>query len=342
MKHPLRFLFVLFLIAPLLSNAQSHLIATENYVTPRMRVIIDNDLSGDPDGQFQLVHQLLSPSTQVCGVIGSHLNGRGFDGSTKTATSAAAKAREIIGMMGLTGKVPVFEGSNEGMDTMTVAKDSEGARFIIKEAMRTDTKLPLYILCGAGLTNIASAWLMQPEIAKHITLVWIGGQEYDNILPPPGYTIPEYNLNICIPAAQTIFNLSDIPLWQIPRNAYRQCCFSMAEMENDVKPMGKIGAYLSKTIEEMISKLGSYGMGMGELYVLGDSPLTLLTALQTGFEADPASSGSVIHAAPLIWKDGSYRYNPKGRTIRIFNQIDTRLMFNDMTAKLKLFAPNNK
>lgn len=29
---------------------------------PRMRVIIDNDFSGDPDGLFQLAHHLLSPS----------------------------------------------------------------------------------------------------------------------------------------------------------------------------------------------------------------------------------------------------------------------------------------
>ncbi len=32
---------------------------------PRYRVISDNDYSGDPDGLFQLVHVLLSPSLDV-------------------------------------------------------------------------------------------------------------------------------------------------------------------------------------------------------------------------------------------------------------------------------------
>ena len=31
---------------------------------PRYRVISDNDYSGDPDGLFQLVHHLLSPSLE--------------------------------------------------------------------------------------------------------------------------------------------------------------------------------------------------------------------------------------------------------------------------------------
>jgi len=30
-------------------------------VKPRMRVMIDNDLGGDPDGLFQLAHHLMSP-----------------------------------------------------------------------------------------------------------------------------------------------------------------------------------------------------------------------------------------------------------------------------------------
>ena len=38
---------------------------------PRMRVIIDNDFAGDPDGLLQLAHHLLSPSVDIRAVIGS-------------------------------------------------------------------------------------------------------------------------------------------------------------------------------------------------------------------------------------------------------------------------------
>jgi inosine-uridine nucleoside N-ribohydrolase len=46
---------------------------------------------------------------------------------------------------------------------------SAGVDLIINEALRTDTKQPLYVLCGAGLTEIASALLTKPEIAGKIT-----------------------------------------------------------------------------------------------------------------------------------------------------------------------------
>ena len=53
-----------------------------NIITPRMRVIVDNDFGGDPDGLFQLAHILLSPSVDVRAIIGSYLNAAdGFDKS---------------------------------------------------------------------------------------------------------------------------------------------------------------------------------------------------------------------------------------------------------------------
>jgi hypothetical protein len=57
-----------------------------------MRVIVDNDFGGDPDGLFQLAHLLLSPSVDVRAIIGSHLNAAdGFDKSKTQAENAAKK-----------------------------------------------------------------------------------------------------------------------------------------------------------------------------------------------------------------------------------------------------------
>ena len=62
-----------------------------------MRVIVDNDFAGDPDGLFMLTHILLSPSVEVRAIIGSHLNELdGFDHSTKQADNAAKKANEVL------------------------------------------------------------------------------------------------------------------------------------------------------------------------------------------------------------------------------------------------------
>lgn len=303
---------------------------------PRMRVVIDNDFAGDPDGLFQLVHHLLSPSVQVCGIIGSHHTRAG------SAQQACERAAEITSMLGLADACRVVQGADGDLESATEPRDSEGARLIIEEAMRDDVQTPLYVVCGASLANIASALLSEPAIARRLTIVWIGGQEYDGAaLPPPGYSMPEYNLGLAIHAAQCVFDNPEVELWQVPRDAYRQCIYSLAEMRLGIEPCGEIGKYLYDSTVGIMAMLQHAGRPMGEVYILGDSPLVLLTALQTGFEPDPASCRYVMRQAPSIADDGSYRHNPQGRPIRVYDRIDTRLMFRDFEAKLRLFALSN-
>ena len=84
----------------------------DSLVTPRMRIIIDNDFGGDPDGLFELVQHLLSPSVEIRAIIGSHLKpGDGFDPSKETATHAKQKIEEVLSIMGMNNKYPVYAGS---------------------------------------------------------------------------------------------------------------------------------------------------------------------------------------------------------------------------------------
>lgn len=306
-----------------------------------MRVIVDNDFSGDPDGLFQLAHLLMSPSVDVRAIVGSHLRvGDGFDNSSVQADNAAKKARDLMQVMAINRSIPVIAGSNTGMVNDSMPVKSEAVTFIINEALRTDTQLPLYVLCGAGLTEIASALLKAPQIADKLTLIWIGGPEYaDLALPPPNYTTLEYNLNIDISAARAVYNRTRVPVWQIPRNAYRQALLPYSVLLTKVKPRGKVGAYLCAMLEELMVRLQRYKLALGETYILGDSPLVLLTALQSSFEADPSSSMYALKLAPKINAQGGYDYNPTGRPIRVYSQLDISLMFTDFFAKLELMNP---
>ena len=308
-------------------------------VQPRMRVIIDNDFSGDPDGLWQLAHHLLSPSVEIRGIIGSHLRpGDGFDRSDQTATNAKNKVLEVLDIMGLEGQYPVYAGSNVGLTNDSTAQVSEAAKAIVEEAMRTDTKQPLYVVCGAGLTDLASAFLMEPKIAERLTLIWIGGPEYPELAtPPPGYTSLEYNLRIDLLAGQVIFNKSEIPIWQVPRNMYRQALMPYSSMVLKVKNKGKLGEYLVSSLERIMEMGARYGFNIGETYIVGDSPLVLLTALQSSFEPDPSSSFYSLRPSPLINDQGLYEVNHKGRNIRVYTFLDNHLLLDDFYSKLELF-----
>ena len=137
-------------------------------------------------------------------------------------------------------------------------------------------------------------------------------------------------------AARAVFNRTRLPLWQVPRDAYRQVLLPYSQLQTRVKPQGKIGLYLTASLENLMVRLRQYHLNVGETYILGDSPLVLLTALQSSFEADPSSSDYVLKLAPSITKDGLYGVNLAGRPIRVYRRLDVALLFNDFFAKLEL------
>jgi len=302
---------------------------------PRMRVIIDNDFSGDPDGLFALAHLLLSPSVETRAIIGSHLSVKdGFDPSVQQAQNAINRASTLVKLLKvLDNSIPLIAGSNVAMPNDSTGVMDKAVEFIIQEAMRTDTKLPLYIVCGAGLTEVASALLKKPEIAGKFTLVWIGGPEYPGMaFHPPGGIHREYNLNIDLSAAKFVFNRSTVNIWQVPRDAYRQCLVTFSQLQLHVQSKCPAGKYLYEQLMQVNDRFHING----EAYILGDNPLVLLTALQSYFDPDPSSSKYMPRKAPLINGNGWYQDNPDGREIRVYTHLDTQFMFNDFFDKLQL------
>jgi inosine-uridine nucleoside N-ribohydrolase len=310
-------------------------------VKPRARVIIDNDFAGDRDDMIQTAHHLMSPSVDVRFLIASHLPaGDIWDPSTSQAANAERLLNELLDVMGLKTRCTVHRGAELALQDPAVAHDTAAARAIIAEARRDDTRLRLYFAAGAGLTDLASALLIDPTIAHKMTLVWIGGPEYPELAtePPRRDDTVEYNLSIDVKAAQVVFD-SDIAIWQVPRDAYRQLIMSYAELLNSVAPHGRLGRYLRDAIEGVMKAARSFGYDLGETYVMGDSPLVTLTALQSSFQPDPSSSRYRVLPRPSIRDDGRYGPNLLKRPpIRVYTAIDARLTFSDFFAKLALWA----
>jgi purine nucleosidase len=312
-------------------------------IRPRIRVITDNDYSGDPDGLLQLAHELLSPSTETVAIIGTHLRiGDPWATSEDTAEAAMVAASRVVELCGLTGQVPVLKGAVPPLANRQEPHDSEGVQAIIREAMRDDTDVPLFVVCGASLTEIASAWLIEPRIAERLTLVWIGGHEHAGLAEAPvGGTEMEYNLHIDPIAGQVVFNDSDLKIWQFARDSYRQVLASRAELFTRLRPKGPLGLHLYEALGEVANRVSKIGLDLGEVYILGDSPLVLATALQSSFEPDLSSSQWVTKPCPNILDSGLYEENPLGRPLRVFTRVDNRLLLEDFYAKLEMLTQQN-
>ncbi|MCB2080105.1 MAG: nucleoside hydrolase [Novosphingobium sp.] len=298
---------------------------------PRSRVLYINDVSGDPDGHFATVHQILSSACELRHMIGTDGGGPG-----ETAQRSAALLRDITRIMGRAGSIQVHEGAAGKMPKAGAAVPSAGTGAIIEEALRADSSLPLFIAVGGGLTEVASAVLIEPRIADRFTLVWIGG----DALPDGG--TGETNFNIDPRAAQFLFNDTNVKIWQVPRAVYKTCLISATEIQAFIAPYGEIGAWLYDRLADLNRRFGP-GFNAGETWTLGDNPLVLLTALQDwnpvlgskGIEYGKTGSSEYDEIiAPRFNADGTYSPQSDGRKIRIYRSIDTRMMFNDFFAKM--------
>lgn len=312
---------------------------------PHTRVISDNDYAGDPDGLVQLAHHALSPSVELVGVLSSHLAPDG--GFVEPGTSARLGAEASATVLKLAGRwegagggVPVVTGSETSLPDRNTPVESAAAEFLVAEAMR-DHALPLVATFGAGLTELATAYLLEPRIAERLVAVWIGGPEYPELADPPpdpeGPEISEYNERIDVEAVRVVFD-APIPLWQVPRDAYRQVLVSPAEIDLHIRSAGPLGAHLAEQLDRVQGYADRLGMRFGDCYILGDSPLVLLTALLSTFQPAPSSSRYVAMRAPNIGPDGAYLPNPDGRMIRVWTHLDNRLLIGDLFARLALHA----
>lgn len=301
------------------------------------RVIVDNDFAGDPDGLFQLAHHALCRSVDMPLIIASHLPGHFSSGHD--ASDGAVRVHEVLKILDLDARHHVIAGSETAMRSRASCTPGPATSAIVREAMRSDTSAPLFYAAGAGLTELALAWLAEPRIGQRIKLIWIGGNEHAGLANPiPQPDEVEFNLSIDPIAAQVIFNESDIEIWQVPRDAYRQMLFSNTEVD-ELAASGALGRYLKGRLDamaELMAKIPGFpGITQTEAYILGDSPLVTLTALVPPFQPDPSSSRYTRMPTPQIQADGKYIARPTGRFMRVYTNIDADLTVRDMLAKFR-------
>ena len=260
-----------------------------------VRVITDTDLCNEADDPFAVVQALLSPKFDNVGVVAAHFGTRDPNGMQKSWQGL----KDLTVLMQLT--VPVLHGAPHALPDAATPVPSEGAKLIIREAMKEDTR-PLFVLLLGPLTDLASAYLQEPRIAGRLTAIWM------------------------------VFG-STMPVWQVPKNVYEMMPVSMAELEYRVRSQGAVGRYLfdqlvaySQTPESRASAFRT-----GESWVLGDNPAPGLLLYEHRFQFDWVP-------APYVTADQTYAAIGRNRPIRVYKGIDSRLILDDLYAKLALFA----
>lgn len=291
----------------------------------RVRMIVDTDCKNEADDQFALAHHLMTPMFDVRGIIAAHFEGGRAEYRGRSMRASYDEIERMLGLMELGGEYPVLKGCAHALPDENTPVDSEGARFIIQEAMREDAR-PLYVALQGAITDLASALLMEPAIRDRLTAIWIGGGAY----PDGGQ---EFNMCQDIHAANVVF-ASGVKLWQVPRNVYKLMNVSLAELQHRVAPCGEVGAYLFKQMVELNDQLAENPWPHGETWCIGDQP-TVGVLLE-----DYQRKNYTMRKAPLVLPDGRYAPRENAHEIRVYDTLDVRLTLEDFYAKLALFFGN--
>lgn len=285
----------------------------------RLRVLVDTDTKNEADDQYAIMHHLLTPMFDVVGIVAAHFEQK----AGGTGDSMEKSYREIEKLLSLAqiDDVPFFRGCVSPLKNRKDAPDSEGVRFIIREARKPGK---LYIAVQGAMTNIAAALNAAPDIAGNVVVLWNGGGPY-----PEGR--PEFNVMQDPEAARALLE-SAAEVWQTPQDVYCTLEVTLAELKRRVYPCGELGRYLYEQLvaENHVEYNPGFLLRSGENWILGDNT-TAAVLLMNRFRGNWR-----IAPAPILREDLLYEENPDGKLIRIYESIDVRLTLEDLFSKLEL------
>lgn len=278
----------------------------------KLRVIVDTDAACEADDPFAIVHALLSPKLIVKGIAAEHFN---VEGSMEESYK---EIKTILDAMDI--DVPALRGQKNPADEEV----SEAVNFIIKEALTEDSH-PLYVLCQGAITNVAKAIEVCPDIISKMTIIWIGthGAECTEI------PFREFNAGNDVSAANKVLK-SGADIWLVPSNVYTTILIGIAELQRRILPCGKIGEHLFTNLVNYNNSEGAFWT-KGESWSLGDSPAIALAI-------NPDCGHFITTTAPTVLEDTSSVVDSSNPVIRIYTDVDSRYILEDLIAKLEIFT----
>ena len=176
----------------------------------KVKMVLDTDTYNEVDDQFALAYSLLSPEKlEVLAVYAAPYFNDRSSGPEDGMEKSYAEIVRLLEKMGRPGDGFVFKGSRSYLPNGETPVESEAERDLVKKALAMPDGELLYVVAIGAITNVASAILMEPEIVKKISVVWLGGH------PLSASTAREFNLMQDVPAARVLLDCG-VPFTLVP------------------------------------------------------------------------------------------------------------------------------
>jgi purine nucleosidase len=309
-----------FMFAPhLLALVTLAIAASCDAATPRP-IILVTDCGAEMDDQWALAHLVLTPEFDVRAIVTTH-TGKHPILAAPTAETSARIAREVLDRMPLRAHPVVIPGSNVPLRSRTPIRNA-GVERIISESRTFKTDHRLTVLVIGAATDVASALLTEPSLAKRIEIVAMGFSEW----PKGG---DHFNIANDPIAWQVILD-SDVPVTIGDETVtLRDLNMTSSRAHTILDPAGDPGQYLAGLLDEWLAKnpkLAAQVTGDEKLWGVWDEVAVAHMLGMTKTEQ---------HARPKLHADLSFDQSAKHGTITWVTAIEGERLWADLADRLQ-------
>ncbi len=296
----------------------------KRYLVPAgvIDAVLDTDAYNEIDDQFALSLMLKSPERiNLKAIYAAPFHNYRSTGPEDGMMKSLTEIRTLLKLAGREDLLPAaFEGSRRYLPSEAEAVDSPAARDLADRAEAYSPEKPLYVVTIGAITNVASAILLKPEIAKNLVIVWLGG----NALEWPD--TKEFNMEQDVAAARVVYD-SDAALVQLPCRGVVDH-FTVSEPELNYWFIGK-NALCDHLAGETIKEANSYAVGKPWTRVIWD----VTAAAWLLNDNDRFMEGRMI-PRPIPEYDHRYSYDFRRKSMCYIWRIDRDALMAELIYKL--------
>ena len=282
--------------------------------------VLDTDAYNEVDDQYAIAYILKSNDRVNTKAIyaAPFSNPKSGYNPGKGMELSFDEIKKILSIMD--NSTPVFRGSQSFLSDENTPVCSEAASDLAKRAMAYGKEKPLYVVAIGAITNVASAILLNPEIAERIVVIWLGGhaRHFSDTR--------EFNMHQDIAAARVVMG-SGAPFIQLPCmgvvSEFRLSHSEIKEWLLDKSPLSDyLGSYTVKEAE-------GYAKGRPWTRIIWD-----VCAVAWLFNGSGRFMRSRDEKILLPGYDGIYENEPLPYTMKYVYSINRDELMNDLIKRI--------
>ena len=283
-------------------------------------VVLDTDTANEIDDQFALSYLLASSDKLHTKAIyaAPFFN----DNSSGPQDGMEKSYQEILRLLELAHctqyRQVVFKGATGYLPDENTPVSSPASQDLAQRAMEYSPEHPLYVVAIGAITNVASALLLNPEIASRIVVVWLGGHAWHW---PHN---EEFNAWQDVAADRVVFGCGAAVV-QLPcQGVVSTFHTSGPELEFHLKGKNALCDYLVSIVEESERAAGS-----GPCW---SRPIWDVTAV--GWLVNKAFMEDRLEPSPIFQYDNHYSFDRTRHPVKYVYSIHRDKLFADLFQKL--------